>query len=159
MLFSVPLRRTLILEQKLLFPEGVAAAEVLKAGANPGKGAKILGLAALAGGMFKLVTSGLRFLPETFTVSGFVGERGIAFFGYGFSPALLGVGYLVGLNVAVLIAAGGLFSWWLAIPVLQRFLLRPRSGVAAQAERPRMRRTRHSPFGARRYATSVSAAC
>src|SRR5271163_4257496 len=120
-LFSVPLRRTLIIEQKLQFPEGVAAAEVLKVGANPGIGAKFLGVAALVGGAFKLVTSGLRSLPETFTVKGFVGERGIAFFGYGFSPALLGVGYIVGLNVAILIAMGGLFSWWLAIPLYNSF--------------------------------------
>jgi putative OPT family oligopeptide transporter len=120
-LFSVPLRRTLILEQKLLFPEGVAAAEVLKAGANPGVGAKILGLAAIAGGMFKLVTSGLRLLPEDFTAQGFVGQRGIAYFSYSFSPALLGVGYLVGLNVAILIAAGGFFSWWLAIPIYNSY--------------------------------------
>jgi len=116
-LFSVPLRRTLIIEQKLQFPEGVAAAEVLKVGANPGIGAKFLGIAALVGGAFKLVTSGLRWLPETFTAQGFVGQRGIAFFSYGFSPALLAVGYIVGLNVAILIAAGGLFSWWLAIPL------------------------------------------
>jgi putative OPT family oligopeptide transporter len=120
-LFSVPLRRTLILEQKLLFPEGVAAAEVLKAGANPGVGAKILGIAAVAGGLFKLVTSGLRLLPEDFTVQGFVGQRGIAYFSYSFSPALLGVGYLVGLNVAILIAAGGFFSWWLAIPIYNSY--------------------------------------
>jgi putative OPT family oligopeptide transporter len=120
-LFSVPLRRTLIIEQKLLFPEGVAAAEVLRAGANPGVGAKFLALAAIAGGMFKLVTSGLRFLPETFTIDRFIGERGIAFFSYSFSPALLGVGYMVGLNVAILIAAGGLFSWWLAIPVYNSY--------------------------------------
>jgi putative OPT family oligopeptide transporter len=120
-LFSVPLRRTLIIEQKLLFPEGIAAAAVLKVGANPGIGAKFLGLAALTGGAFKLVTSGLRYLPETFTIKGFVGARGIAFFGYGFSPALLGVGYIVGLNVAVLIAVGGFFSWWLAIPLYNVF--------------------------------------
>ena len=120
-LFSVPLRRTLIIEQKLLFPEGVAAAEVLKVGANPGRGAIYLGLAALVGGSFKLVTSGLRWLPETFTAQGFIGQRGIAFFGYGFSPALLAVGYIVGLNVAILIAAGGLFSWWFAIPLYNAF--------------------------------------
>ncbi|HUD88771.1 MAG TPA: oligopeptide transporter, OPT family, partial [Xanthobacteraceae bacterium] len=116
-LFSVPLRRTLIIDQKLLFPEGVAAAAVLRVGANPAVGAKFLAMAAIVGGAFKFITSGLRFLRETFTVKSFVGERGIAFFGYGFSPALLGVGYIVGLNVAVLIAAGGLFSWWLAIPL------------------------------------------
>jgi putative OPT family oligopeptide transporter len=121
-LFSVPLRRTLIIEQNLKFPEGVAAAAVLKVGANPGVGAKFLALASVAGGIFKLVTSGLRVLPEAFTAKGFVGERGIAFFGYGFSPALLGVGYIVGLNVAILIAAGGLFSWWLAIPLYNVFL-------------------------------------
>ncbi len=120
-LFSVPLRRTLIIDQKLLFPEGVAAAAVLKVAANPGVGAKFLALAAIVGGAFKLVTSGLRLLPETFTIKSFVGERGIAFFGYSFSPALLGVGYIVGLNVAVLIAAGGLFSWWLAIPLYNAF--------------------------------------
>jgi putative OPT family oligopeptide transporter len=120
-LFSVPLRRTLIIDQKLLFPEGVAAAAVLKVAANPGAGAKFLALAAIVGGAFKFVTSGLRLLPETFTIKSFVGERGIAFFGYGFSPALLGVGYIVGLNVAILIAAGGLFSWWLAIPLYNAY--------------------------------------
>jgi putative OPT family oligopeptide transporter len=120
-LFSVPLRRTLIIEQKLKFPEGVAAAEVLKVGANPGAGAKVLGVASVVGGLFKLVTSGFALLPETFIKNTFVGERGIAFFSYGFSPALLGVGYIVGLNVAILIAAGGLFSWWLAIPLYNSF--------------------------------------
>ena len=116
-LFSVPLRRSLIIEQKLLFPEGIAAAEVLKVGANPGAGARVLGLATVIGGAFKFVTSGLRALPETFTAKTFIGTRGIAFFGYDFSPALLAVGYIVGLNVAILIAAGGLFSWWIAVPL------------------------------------------
>ena len=120
-LFSVPLRRTLIIEQKLKFPEGVAAAEVLKVGANPGAGAKVLGMASVVGGVFKLITSGFALLPETFISDRFVGQRGIAFFSYGFSPALLGVGYIVGLNVAILIAAGGLFSWWLAIPLYNSF--------------------------------------
>src|SRR5689334_13306044 len=49
--FSVPLRRSLIVEQNLKFPEGVAAAEVLKAGDNPGEGVKLLGLAGLGGGL------------------------------------------------------------------------------------------------------------
>jgi putative OPT family oligopeptide transporter len=120
-LFSVPLRRTLIIEQRLLFPEGVAAAAVLKVGANPGIGAKFLAMAAIVGGAFKFLTSGVRLMPETFTIQSFVGKRGIAFFGYSFSPALLGVGYIVGLNVAILIAAGGLFSWWLAIPLYNAY--------------------------------------
>jgi putative OPT family oligopeptide transporter len=138
-LFSVPLRRSLIIEQKLKFPEGVAAAEVLKVGANPGEGAKYLGVAGVVGGLFKLITSGFGLLPETFVSTRFVGERGIAFFSYGFSPALLGVGYIVGLNVAILIVAGGLFSWWLAIPVYNAYffnqdpvLLHKLAGLSAE---------------------------
>src|ERR1044072_6408126 len=44
-LFSVPLRRSFIVDQKLAFPEGKAAAEVLKAGENPAEGLKVLGIA------------------------------------------------------------------------------------------------------------------
>jgi putative OPT family oligopeptide transporter len=53
-LFSVPLRRTLIIDQKLKFPEGVATAEVLKVSADPGSGLRALGLAAAAGAAFKV---------------------------------------------------------------------------------------------------------
>ena len=95
-LFSVPLRRTLIIEQKLKFPEGVATAEVLKVGADPGAGIRALGLAALAGAAFKVALSGLKLSPEAFTLSRFFGERGIGFFGLNLSPALLAVGYILG---------------------------------------------------------------
>ena len=50
-LFSVPLRRSLIVDQQMAFPEGKAAAEVLKAGENPAQGVKVLGVSALAGGL------------------------------------------------------------------------------------------------------------
>ena len=46
---KLPLRRTLILDQKLQFPEGVATAEVLKVGQDPGRGLKALSLAAATG--------------------------------------------------------------------------------------------------------------
>src|SRR5690606_3095785 len=58
-LFSVPVRRALILEQKLPFPEGIATAEVLKAG-DKGGGVKFLALAALAGAFAKFCETGLR---------------------------------------------------------------------------------------------------
>ena len=65
-LFSVPLRRSMIVEDPLPFPEGKAAAEVLKAGENPGPGLKILGLSAGAiGALVKLAAeSGLRMIPD-----------------------------------------------------------------------------------------------
>src|SRR5690242_11118670 len=56
-LFSVPLRRSLIVDQQMAFPEGKAAAEVLRAGENPSQGVKILGVSALAGGIGKLIAA------------------------------------------------------------------------------------------------------
>ena len=73
-LFSVPLRRTLILDQKLQFPEGVATAEVLKVGQDPGRGLKALSLAAATGALFKLALSGLKLSPESFVVARYRGR-------------------------------------------------------------------------------------
>src|SRR5688572_27439513 len=65
-LFSVPLRRSLIVEQKLAFPEGKAAAEVLKTGENPGQGVKLLAGAALLGGLGKIIaSSGMKLIPDS----------------------------------------------------------------------------------------------
>ncbi|MBX3693840.1 MAG: oligopeptide transporter, OPT family [Steroidobacteraceae bacterium] len=116
-LFSVPLRRSLIIEQKLKFPEGVAAAEVLKTGANPAQGLKILIGSAIGGGLVKLLAgSGLRLIPDTAAAAGFAG-KGIAYVAANLSPALLGVGYIVGLNIGILIVGGGIISWNIAIPL------------------------------------------
>lgn len=116
-LFSVPLRRSLIIEQKLKFPEGVAAAEVLKTGENPAQGLKILVGSAIGGGLVKLLAgSGLRLIPDTAAAAGFAG-KGIAYVAANLSPALLGVGYIVGLNIGILIVGGGIISWNIAIPL------------------------------------------
>ncbi|HVV96170.1 MAG TPA: oligopeptide transporter, OPT family, partial [Rhodanobacteraceae bacterium] len=53
-LFSVPLRRSMIVEEPLAFPEGKAAAEVLKAGENPGPGVRILAMAGAIGAAVKV---------------------------------------------------------------------------------------------------------
>ncbi len=131
-LFSVPLRRTLILEQKLQFPEGVATAEVLKVSADPGHGLKALGLAALAGAAFKTALSGLKLAPEAFTAARFFGERTIGFFGLNLSPALLAVGYIVGLNIGVLMLSGGVLSWWVFIPIYSTFFFDHDPALAAR---------------------------
>ncbi len=130
--FSVPLRRSLIVEQRLKFPEGVAAAEVLKAGDNPSQGVKLLGSAALGGGLAKLAAgSGLRLIPDTAAASGFLGQW-LAYFGTNLSPALLGVGYIVGLNVGALALAGGMISWNVAIPIYAAFFLADDASLAQQ---------------------------
>ena len=122
-LFSVPLRRALIVEQKLAFPEGQAAAEVLKTGENPSEGIRILGLSALGGAFAKLAAaSGLRLIPDAAASSGFFGKY-LAYFGTNLSPALIGVGYIVGLNVGIVVLAGAMLSWNIAIPVYAAFVL------------------------------------
>ncbi len=121
--FSVPLRRALIVDQQLAFPEGKAAAEVLKTGENPGAGVKILGLAALGGGLAKLAAgNGLRLIPDTAAAAGWFGKS-IAYIGTNLSPALLAVGYIVGLNIGVLVVLGGIISWNIAIPIYSAFFL------------------------------------
>ena len=116
-LFSVPLRRALIVEQKLAFPEGQAAAEVLKAGENPSQGIRILALSALGGAFAKLAAaSGLKLIPDAAASAGFFGKY-LGYFGTNLSPALIGVGYIVGLNVGIVVLAGAMLSWNIAIPL------------------------------------------
>ena len=116
-LFSVPLRRSLIVDQQLTFPEGRAAAEVLRAGENPAAGLKILGVAALGSALAKLAAgSGLKLIPDTAFLSGYVGKAA-AYVGTNLSAALLGVGYIVGFNIGVVTVAGSVISWNLVIPL------------------------------------------
>lgn len=130
-LFSVPLRRSLIVEQQMAFPEGKAAAEVLRAGENPEQGVKILAGAALGGGAAKLAAaSGLKLIPDTAAAAGFFGNY-LAYFGTNLSPALLGVGYIVGLNIGIVVLAGSMISWNVAIPIFQATALGSHPELAA----------------------------
>ncbi len=121
--FSVPLRRSLIVEQGLAFPEGKAAAEVLRSGDKPGEGLKLLvGAAAIGGAMKLAASSGLRLIPDTAASSAWFGKT-LAYFGTNLSPALFGVGYIVGLNIGVVMLAGGVIAWNIAIPVYSTWFL------------------------------------
>ena len=64
MLFTIPLRRALIVEAKLKFPEGIATAEVLKSGERGGSDIKYIVQAAVAGGLFKFGAAGLQIWTE-----------------------------------------------------------------------------------------------
>src|SRR5688572_32793380 len=122
-LFSVPLRRSMIVEDPLPFPEGKAAAEVLKAGENPGPGLRILGISAVIGGVVKAAAaSGMRIIPDTWAEAGFMGKF-LAYMGTNLSPALLGVGYIVGLNIGIVVLSGSILSWPIGIPMYHAFFL------------------------------------
>ncbi|MFI4969206.1 MAG: OPT family oligopeptide transporter [Lysobacterales bacterium] len=131
-LFSVPLRRTMIVEEPLAFPEGKAAAEVLRAGENPGPGVKILAAAGALGALVKLAAeSGMRIIPDNAVGSGFIG-RYLAYMGTNLSPALLGVGYIIGLNVSIVVVSGSILSYNIAIPLYHAFFMNYDPVLAAQ---------------------------
>lgn len=119
-LFSVPLRRALVVQaqKEIKFPEGIATAEVLKAGQGEEKGGLgvIVG-AGLIGAVLKVCQdAGLKLWSSALELGAKAGGT-VAYFGMDLSPALLGVGYIVGLNIAVLVFLGGALSWWIAIPL------------------------------------------
>ena len=119
-LFTVPLRRALILKAQLRFPEGVATAAVLKTGHETDaeksqQSLKIIGISALVGGFVKL--GELAFSIWSSALGGAIAIKG-AIFGMGasLSPSLFSVGYIVGRNIGILAFTGGLISWAVAIP-------------------------------------------
>jgi putative OPT family oligopeptide transporter len=128
-LFTIPLRRALIIDQPLQFPEGVATAEVLKVGAQGGGGVGVLVTAAVIGAVAKVGVTGLKLWAEivqfgTWIVKPAAATAGTAakagtpfYFGINASPALLAVGYIVGFNVALVIFAGAIVNRWVAIPL------------------------------------------
>ena len=115
-LFTIPLRRALILEADLTFPEGLATGEVLKAGSEGGEGAKYIALAGAGGAAMQFLQTGLRVAEDTV---GYAVSAGRSLFGMGsgLGVALLAVGYIVGLNIATLVFAGGVISWLIGIPL------------------------------------------
>ncbi len=116
-LFTIPLRRALIIERPLQFPEGVATAEVLKVGERGGSGIRHIVAAGAIGATFKLGETGLRLWGGAAEYATYAGGT-ILYIGSNLSPALIAVGYIVGLNIAVLIFIGGALNWFVAIPVL-----------------------------------------
>jgi putative OPT family oligopeptide transporter len=127
-LFTIPLRRALVTTSDLPYPEGVAAAEVLKVGsgtrgevkdetgeAREGLVAVTLGTVASAG----LAIVGATRIAAT-EVTGYFGLMGRASTGYdiAWSLALLGAGHLVGLSVGVAMLVGQIISWAIAVPIL-----------------------------------------
>ncbi len=123
-LFTVPLRRALIINAKLKYPEGIATAAVLKAGDEAkqnqsneaGGGLGTIALTSLTGGLMKLLQQGFGMWQVEAAGARAVGG---SIFGIGtdLSPALISVGYIVGRNIGILVVGGGLISWAFAIPI------------------------------------------
>ncbi|WP_346899435.1 OPT family oligopeptide transporter [Clostridium sp. UBA7503] len=120
-LFMVPLRKALIVEEHgvLPYPEGTACAEVLLAGEQGGaKSSTVfagLGIAAL----YKFIADGLKLFPSEvhYELTGYKGS-GV---GIDVLPALAGVGYICGPKIAAYMLSGGIVAWFVLMPLISLF--------------------------------------
>ena len=132
-LFTVPLRRALILKAKLKYPEGVATAAILEAGMktksngsdDDSNNINIIAFSSILGGTLKLLEQGFGMWKATIqgatvltaTRAGNAVGASIFSISTSISPSLISVGYIVGRNIGILVVSGGLFSWLVAIPI------------------------------------------
>lgn len=119
--FMIPMRRYIIVKEHgiLPFPEGTACADILKAGEEK-KSSAILALwGVIAGAVYKICSSIFNLWPEVFrfNIKAFHNAQ-VALEG---TPALLGVGYIIGPRICSLLFCGGIISWWVIIPLIQIF--------------------------------------
>eukprot|EP01113_Clastostelium_recurvatum_P028131 TRINITY_DN3405_c0_g1_i3.p1 TRINITY_DN3405_c0_g1~~TRINITY_DN3405_c0_g1_i3.p1 ORF type:complete len:697 (-),score=169.33 TRINITY_DN3405_c0_g1_i3:36-1937(-) len=119
--FVVPLRRALVLESNLKYPEGVATAEVLRVSEVSEDQATqlgIIGAGALIGFIVKLCQGGFSLWSTSFGYGWVVGGAYLFYIGANCSPALISVGYIIGLPTAAVLFAGGVINWWIMIPIV-----------------------------------------
>lgn len=119
--FMIPLRRFLIVQEHetLPYPEGTAAAQVLIAADKGGSNAKFVFQGLGIGFLYKSILSYIKLWPAEITlpIPGLKkGELGLEA-----TPALMGVGYILGFRIAAIMVAGGLLSWLGIIPAIAHF--------------------------------------
>ena len=120
-IFTIPLRYAMVVKSDLPYPEGVAAAEILKVGSHSetaggeGSGIREIVAGGLLAGLFGLLSNGLRVISDS---ASYWFKSGNAVFQLpmGYSLALLGAGYLVGLTGGIAILIGIAFAWGGAVP-------------------------------------------
>ncbi|RLF66015.1 MAG: oligopeptide transporter, OPT family [Thermoplasmata archaeon] len=112
-LYTIITRRAFIVEERLPYPEGTACADVLIAGDKGGVYAAPILYGGILGAVYKFFTG--RAWAGSLEVAKFIGGS-LAFFGSDLSVALGAVGYIVGLNIAILVFIGGAIAWFILIP-------------------------------------------
>lgn len=120
-LFSVPIRRALVIEENLPFPEGQATAEVLKAGEQAGSGIGALILGGSLGAAYKVIQGGFRTWTDEPASTVRLGGNTVMGLGFNLQPALVGVGAIIGLPIAILVFLGGVLGWFVGIPLYTAF--------------------------------------
>lgn len=117
-LFMVPLRKALIVEEHgiLPYPEGTACAEVLLAGEEGGEKTKTTFMGLGIGAGYKFLCEGFGLFPNEIetTIPGYKG----AAVGVDVLPSLLGVGFIVGPRISAYMLGGGVLGWLVLIPLI-----------------------------------------
>jgi len=134
-MFVTLLRRVMVEDVELPFPESIAASEIHKAGRSGGTGAKYLfgamGIGAVIQGLVQinLFTSVwqkfVTFAKSTITLrssGSATGQSGMLLSSPSISPAFIGVGYIIGPKLASLNFSGGLLAWGLFVPIITYFV-------------------------------------
>lgn len=131
-LFTIPLRRALLKDKTLRFPEAVAIGNVLKASAMKEQGdLRALTAGGIIGAGIQLLQSGFQVLAEAMPL--WFRSNNIVFgLGLGFSPALIAAGYIVGINLALSVLAGVIIGWALGIPILSLLYTLPETASAGE---------------------------
>lgn len=131
-MFVALLRRVMVEDAELKFPESIAAAEIHKAGRRGGGGSKFLFGAMIGGALIKALgefkffaTTWEKFVTfgkSTITGTPFTGQGGLLLSSPGISPAYMGVGYIIGPKLGALNFSGGIIAWGLLAPIIYYFI-------------------------------------
>lgn len=117
-LFTIPLRRALLLDTSLRYPEGIAISNVFKASLDRDKkDMTLLSIGGLVGALISLCQTGFQIFTDSFNYW-FKTKTVIYGFGFGTSPALIAAGYIIGGHVAFSILIGIIIGWVVGVPVL-----------------------------------------
>lgn len=121
-LFTIPLRRALLMDKTLRYPEGIAISNVLKASESKEKNDMYSLIAGgLVGSVISLFQTGFQILTDTFDFW-FKKQNTLFGFSLGLSPALIAAGYIIGINVAISFLVGIAIGWLLGVPLLSQFV-------------------------------------
>ncbi len=117
-LFMIPMRRYLIVEQhqELPYPEGTACADVLRTGEQGGRGVRFVSAGFIVGAIYMALADIWGVIQTTIQGAFSVADTRGFTLGGDFTPALVGVGYIIGPRIAAYILGGGLVSWMMFIP-------------------------------------------
>jgi putative OPT family oligopeptide transporter len=119
-LLSIPMRKKLVSDPKLPFPEGNAIVAVLQASTKGHVNFRKIITGGWIGALIDLFQSGFKVLAEDVQFW-FIKGQSVFGFASGFSAAMIGTGYLIGINIGASLLVGGILGWVVGIPVLSSF--------------------------------------